>query len=173
MGLGRRGRKPGNNHKSPYHSLTTAVSQKSLTGKTVLITGAGRGAGEHIAHEVAAVGAKRIGISWARQSPEFASRDKFAKAFPQKAFEAFTPDITDEAAIATVFKSFGTPHVLINNAGVFPDDGPFVTQRLKEWWSGFEINILGTAIVTQQFLKAKARDQIGLVLNVSIMAVNM
>ncbi|KAF4332368.1 3-oxoacyl [Fusarium beomiforme] len=160
------------NHKSTYPSLIDAVSNRPLDGKSVLITGAGRGVGEHITRGIAAAGADRIGILGRDKHRITTARDKLALAYPGTVFEAFAADITDELAIAAVFQSFGAPDVLINNAGHFPDEGPFVTQDLNAWWSGFEINILGTAIVTQQYLKTK-KSAGGVVLNVSSMAAHM
>lgn len=63
--------------------------------------------------------------------------------------------------------------MLVNNAGHFPDDGPFATQDLKRWWAGWEINVLGTANVTQKYLQARTPGQPATVLNVSSMAAHM
>ncbi|KAL7906623.1 NAD(P)-binding protein [Trichoderma velutinum] len=160
-------------HKSPYTALTSAISGKPLAGRAILITGAGRGVGEHITHEMAIAGAERIGITGRDQPRILAARERFAKAYLGTTFEAFVADITDEEAMHAVFESFGVPDILINNAGTFSDNGPFVEQDLKAWWSGFEINILGTAIVTQQFLRAKPRAKVAVVLNVTSMGAHM
>jgi NADP-dependent 3-hydroxy acid dehydrogenase YdfG len=161
------------NHLKPYEALTKFVESRPLVGKTILITGAGRGVGEHIARELAAAGASRIGIIGRDKTRIESAKDRFAVAYPSTKFEAFAADITDEAAIATVFQIFGVPDVLVNNAGHFPDDGPFITQDLRAWWSGFEINILGTATVTQKFLQAKTSGKSYIVINVSSMAAHM
>ncbi|KAI5455989.1 hypothetical protein BGZ63DRAFT_429339 [Mariannaea sp. PMI_226] len=160
-------------HLKPYDALTAAVSTNPLSGKTFLITGASRGVGEHITREIAAAGAQRIGIVGRNRQSINDARNRFEQAFPGTAFEAFAADITDEAKIASVFEIFGVPDVLINNAGHFPDEGPFIKENLKSWWSGFEINILGTAIVTQQFLRAKPKEKGAIVLNVSTLAIHM
>ncbi len=163
------------NHRTPYAALDNFVSAKPLVGKSVLVTGAGKGVGKHITRELAAAGASQIAILGRDSSRINSARDRFAAAYPSTTFTAFSADITDEAAIAAIFSRIGTPDILVNNAGHFPDDGPFVTQDLKHWWSGFEINILGTAIVTQQYLRALASKTTtpGVVLNVSSMAAHM
>ncbi|KKP05748.1 hypothetical protein THAR02_02122 [Trichoderma harzianum] len=160
-------------HKSPYTALANAASGNPLAGRVILITGAGRGVGEHITHQMAIAGAERIGLIGRDEPKILAARDKFAKAYTGTRFEAFTADITNEEAIHAVFESFGTPDILINNAGTFSDDGPFVEQDLKAWWTGFETNILGTAIVTQQFLRTKPKVQTAVVLNVTSMGAHM
>jgi NAD(P)-dependent dehydrogenase (short-subunit alcohol dehydrogenase family) len=59
---------------------------------------------------------------------------------------------------------------LVNNAGHIPHEGPFIEQNLKAWFTGFEINILGTAIVTQRLLQVKGPERTAITLNVSSMA---
>jgi NADP-dependent 3-hydroxy acid dehydrogenase YdfG len=161
------------NHKKPYAALSPAHPGRSLAGKSVFITGAGRGVGEHITHGLAAAGPSRIGILGRDKSRIENAKAKFAKEYPGTAFSAYSVDILDETGIAAVFKDFGAPDILINNAGHFPDEGPFIKQELKSWFSGFEINILGTAIVTQKYLQAKGAEKPGVVLNVSSMAAHM
>ncbi|KAK3353796.1 hypothetical protein B0T25DRAFT_581489 [Lasiosphaeria hispida] len=167
-------------HLKPYDALTKFIGTRPLEGKTALITGAGRGVGEHIARAIVSAGASRVGIVGRDKTRIETARDRFAAAFPTTEFEAFSADITDEDAFVAIFATFGVPDILINNAGHFPDTAPFVKQDLKSWWSGFEINILGTANVTQKFLQALAASpragQTGekaVVLNVSSMAAHM
>ncbi|KAL7945474.1 hypothetical protein V8C42DRAFT_323252 [Trichoderma barbatum] len=160
-------------HVKPYDALTNLVLANPLTGKSFLITGAGRGVGEHITREIAAAGAQRIGLIGRNPQRINEAKKRFEEAFPGTVFEAFAADITDEVKIAAVFKTFGAPDVLINNAGHFPDNGPFIKEDLKSWWSGFEINVLGTAVVTQQFLRAKPEGKNAIVLNVSTLAAHM
>ncbi|KAJ4857413.1 short chain dehydrogenase domain-containing protein [Trichoderma breve] len=160
-------------HVSPYDALTKAVAANPLTGKSFLITGAGRGVGEHITREIAAAGAQRIGLVGRSLERINEAKNRFEEAFPNTVFETFAADITDEEKIGLIIKTFGVPDVLINNAGHFPDEGPFIKENLKSWWTGFEINILGTATVTQQFLRAKPKGKSAIVLNVSTLATHM
>lgn len=160
------------NHREPYEALTSYVSTGPLKGKSVLVTGAGRGVGAHIARNIAEAGATKIGILGRDKRRIEEAKIQYAQEYPSSIFIAYASDITDEAGIAAVFKDFGVPDILINNAGVFPDDGVFVKQDLKSWWYGFETNILGTAIVTQQYLKAKGNTASGIVLNCSTLAIH-
>jgi NAD(P)-dependent dehydrogenase (short-subunit alcohol dehydrogenase family) len=167
------------NHRKPYAALSDFVAAKPLTGKTVVVTGAGRGVGEHIAREFAAAGAARIGIVGRDKARIESAKKTLTSAYPEADIESFAADITNESEIARVFKSFGTPDILVNNAGQFPDDGPFVEQDLKPWWTSFAVNVLGTATVTQQYLRAlgpptsSSTKKRGTVLNVSSMAAHM
>lgn len=161
------------NHKAPYAALSPALPGRSLAGKSAFVTGAGRGVGAHITRGLAAAGIKRIGILGRSKATIENAKEAFAKEFPAVVFEAFTADITDGPAIAAVFNTFGIPDILVNNAGGFFNDGPFVEQDLKRWWSGFEINVLGTATVSQKFLQALGPGKKAVVLNVSSVAAHM
>jgi len=158
------------NHLEPYDALTSNLSRKPLTGKSVLVTGASRGVGDYIARSIAGAGAAKVGILGRDQKRVEDTKARLAKDYPSTKFLAYSANITDESAVAAVFKDFGVPDVLINNAGVFPDDGPFISQDLTRWWSGFATNILGTATVTQKYLQAKAPGAPGIVLNCSTFA---
>lgn len=114
------------NHKKQYAAISSALPGRLLAGKSAFVTGAGRGVGEHITRGLGAAGVKRIGILGRSKARIEKAKDAFAKDFPAVAFEAYAADITDGPAIAAVFKAFGTPNILVNNAGYFPDDGPFV-----------------------------------------------
>lgn len=72
-----------------------------------------------------------------------------------------------------MFHSFGAPDVLVNNAGFLPSPANFKSVDLKEWWEGFEINVLGTAIVTQEFLRAKPEGKEAVVLTVNTMGAHL
>jgi NAD(P)-dependent dehydrogenase (short-subunit alcohol dehydrogenase family) len=160
------------NHHSPYETLIQYVAAQPLQGKSVLITGAGRGVGLHISRAIAAAGAARIGLVGRNKSRIEEARVALSKDHQKTEFDAYAADVSDQDAVAAVFQDFGVPDVLINNAGAFPDDGPFLNQDLKSWWSGFETNILGTAVVTQKYLQAKGPNAPGIVLNCSTLAIH-
>ncbi|KFY94153.1 hypothetical protein V498_04020 [Pseudogymnoascus sp. VKM F-4517 (FW-2822)] len=154
------------NHRTTYDALSPSLPGRSLAGKSALVTGAGKGVGTHIARGLAEAGVSAIGLLGRDKALIELAGQEFSLEFPQTTFVAFAADITNADAIATVFDNFDAPDILVNNAGVFPDEGPFVEQDLKKWFSGFETKVLGTAIVTQQFLKALDRPKNAIVLNV-------
>ena len=158
------------NHKAFYDALSPSLPGRSLAGKSALVTGAGRGVGEHIARGLAEAGASPIGLLGLDKARIESAKERFSLEFPKTTFVAFAADIRDSDAIAAIFDNFNAPDILVNNAGIFPDEGPFVEQDLKEWFSGFETNVLGTAIVTQRFLKSPNRPKNAIVLNVVSMS---
>lgn len=161
------------NHKQPYASLTKIVATKPLRGKTFFVTGAGRGVGKYITRAIADAGAKRIGLLGRDKARIQSAKEEYSKDFPAVEFVAYAADITNAQDVAAAFKDFGPADILINNAGHFPDEKPFVEENLASWWSGFEINILGSAIVTQNFLKINGPKTSAVVLNVSSVAAHM
>ncbi|MCJ1355271.1 MAG: hypothetical protein MMC33_005262 [Icmadophila ericetorum] len=160
-------------HTQPYAALSPTLPGRSLAGKSAFITGAGRGVGEHITRGIAAAGIERIGLLGRDKARIEKAKEAFAKEFPAVIFEAYAADITDGPAITAVFKAFGPADILVNNAGQFPDDGLFIDQDLKKWWSGWEANVLGTAIVSQKFLQALGPGKKAVVLTVTSMAAHM
>jgi NAD(P)-dependent dehydrogenase (short-subunit alcohol dehydrogenase family) len=160
-------------HIKSYPSLSPTLPGRSLAGKSAFITGAGRGVGEHITRGIAAAGIDRIGLLGRDKARIEKAKENFSKEFPDVVFESYSADVTDAPAVAAALEAFGTPDILINNAGYFPDDGPFVEQDLKSWFSGFEINVLGTATVTQKFLQLLGPAKKAIVLNVSTLATHM
>jgi NAD(P)-dependent dehydrogenase (short-subunit alcohol dehydrogenase family) len=162
------------NHPTPYEALTKRIVAKPLVGKKVLITGASRGVGLHIAHGIATAGATTIGLVGRDPARLDATKAKLTTTYPNTTFHSFALDIMDATAVSAVFTAFGVPDILVNNAGVFADSGDFINQDLKEWWKGYETNVLGTAIVTQAYLVAKGGPSVpGIVLNCSSMAAHM
>jgi NAD(P)-dependent dehydrogenase (short-subunit alcohol dehydrogenase family) len=93
-----------------------------LDGKVAIVTGAGTGIGEAIAHKFAVEGA-RVLIAGLPDDPVIdvvnAIRSRGGIA------EVFTGDLSDELkaeeCVAKAVEAFGTLDVLINNAGVFPE----------------------------------------------------
>lgn len=93
-----------------------------LDGKIAIITGAGTGIGEAIAHKFAREGASIFAVGLPDDPVEdvvAAIKDHGGKA------EAFSGDIADEAqakaCVARAVETFGKLDILINNAGVFPE----------------------------------------------------
>jgi NAD(P)-dependent dehydrogenase (short-subunit alcohol dehydrogenase family) len=80
-------------------------------------------------------------------------------AFAGIKVEYRTVDLISEASIKAMFESITDPlDVLVNNGGYLSKPENFVHADLKEWWRGFEVNVLGTAVFTQQFLQNRAKQ---------------
>jgi len=139
----------------------------------VLITGGGWGIGRAIPDAFAAAGAARIAISGRTESKLKSAFAELKETYRNTEFSYFVADITDASAVKAMFDSFGAPDVLVNNAGWMISPGDFKSVDLKEWWTVFEVNILGTAIVTQAFLRAKPEGKDAVVVTVNTVGAHL
>ncbi len=107
----------------------------SLTGKTVLITGGGSGAGENLALGFAAAGAQVVITGRRAQAlAQVAARDANIRAVPG--------DVTDEASVASIFAQAGPCDIVIANAGQ-ADSAPFSRTSLDQWNAMIAVNLTG------------------------------
>ena len=139
-----------------------------LSGKTVLITGAGRGIGRAIALECASQGGNIILL--ARTHSELANTAaEISRAGGNSLI--FVCDISSASkvnkAVSSAKRELGEIDVLVNNAGIQPPIGPFSETDIREWKRNIEINLFGTANVISTVLPGMIARQKGKIINLS------
>lgn len=152
-------------HHSPYDSISETNPSLSCEGKTVFITGGGRGIGHAIAKSFAVAGASGIFLVGRTKSDLQKAAEgitKLAETSNKTTTVQYSEcDITDAQAVAAAFKKatdfFGHIDVLIQNAGYLDDHRPVVDSNLKDYWKTFEVNVKGGVTVIQEFLKTSPR----------------
>jgi NAD(P)-dependent dehydrogenase (short-subunit alcohol dehydrogenase family) len=135
--------------------------------KTVLITGANRGIGFEIGRQLAVRGFNVVIGARSDEQGQKALRElePFGKV------SLCVVDVSDSTSItnsASKFASIGQLDVLINNAGIYPDEGISVLSISREQLvSTFQTNTFGPLEVTQSFLPYLKKSPAARVINVS------
>ncbi|KAL7916833.1 hypothetical protein GGI35DRAFT_49849 [Trichoderma velutinum] len=146
------------NHLASYPALAAAVRSIDLTGKSLLITGGGYGIGVSIVKSFIACNISEVILVGRTESKLKATCDELATA--TTTIRYVVADISKEADVQSLFASLDkSPDFLINNAGYLPQPGSFVDGDMSEWWRGFEINVWGTVLVTQAYLRHRRNEK--------------
>lgn len=124
-----------------------------VAGKSIIVTGSGRGIGEGIARDLAAEGA-RVAVA----DIDLAAAERVAAAIGKDGGEAIAlrVNVTDRASVkamiqATV-RAFGRLDVMFNNAGI-SKAGQFLEATEEDWARIMGINGLGVLIGMQEAAK--------------------
>ncbi|MCC5858830.1 MAG: SDR family oxidoreductase [Ectothiorhodospiraceae bacterium] len=141
-----------------------------LSGKTALVTGAGRGIGRSLALGLAEAGSNLVLCSRSRDELDAVARE--AEAFGVEA--AVAPcDVTDagqvDAAVHAGVERFGGIQVLINNAGLTVKK-PAEELPLEDWQHVINVNLTGVFLVAQRVGRQMIRQGEGSIINISSIA---
>ena len=132
----------------------------SLSGKRVLITGAGRGIGRALALGVAACGGHVIALSRTQ-----AHLDTLKAECPS--VETVACDLTDWEATRAAVEALGPVHCLVNNAGVFLRQ-PFLEVTPAVIDNTFDVNLKAVINVSQVVARGMVvRGEGGAIVNIS------
>ena len=143
----------------------------SLEGKLAIVTGASRGIGRATAALLAARGARVVGCSVRGDAAssflaDLSNADRARCAL-------FPCDVANSAQVsawaAQVQERFGTPDVLVNNAGVVVR-GALEDIDDAAWQRVMDVNVNGTFYVTRAFLPAIKSRGTGKIINISSIA---
>jgi NAD(P)-dependent dehydrogenase (short-subunit alcohol dehydrogenase family) len=143
------------------------MSQKTLTGRTAVITGASRGLGRAMAVALAADGASIALV--ARDKTKLEESAAAVRAAGGKP-EIFTADVTQEADVAglekAVLAKFGTVHILINNAGI--NIRKHVHEfTLEEWNRVMDTNVTSVFLLCRAFVPHMKGNKWGRIINMT------
>ncbi len=139
----------------------------SLENEIAFVTGASRGIGQAIALELGKKGATVIGT---------ATSEKGASAITDYLKEVgikgtgMVLDVTDQSSVESVVKEliekYGTPYILVNNAGITRDN---LMMRMKEeeWDAIIQTNLTSLFRVTKACLRSMMKARRGRIISIS------
>lgn len=110
-----------------------------LAGKVAIVTGAGGGFGEEIARRFAAEGARVAVVDLRGDAAERVAASIGAQAIPIAADVSREADVV--RSLAATADAFGTPHILVNNAGTTHRNQPLLDVTEAEFDRVFAVNV--------------------------------
>jgi 3-oxoacyl-[acyl-carrier protein] reductase len=156
-------------------AMTETVIQRDevcvLTKQVAIVTGAGRGIGEAVAHRLARMGASVV----------LTARDRARLSALQAAIEKqggramqIPVELTDEKAVAAfgerVAKEYGRCDILVNNAGVGAAGKPLVELTPEEWGRVLDTNLRAPYLMIRAFAPLMIAARSGHIINISSLA---
>jgi NAD(P)-dependent dehydrogenase (short-subunit alcohol dehydrogenase family) len=145
-----------------------------VDANTVLITGASRGIGLALTSEMASRGWSVL--AGARHPASAHALQAAALAASPGSIDILSLDVRDDGSVQGAAEEaaakFRSLDVLINNAGVFPEEGsePLEQLPLDCFEEAFAVNVVGVARVTRLFLPLLTRSSHPRVVNISSLA---
>ncbi len=137
-----------------------------LSGQHIFITGGGKGIGAAAARALSAHGANLTLTGRDRSA-----LDEVAASLPRA--QALTLDVTDHAAIKTVFEAatrkFGPVNALINNSGI-AETAPFMKLTVDMVRRLMDVNLIGAMLCAQAALPGMIALGKGRIVNVASLA---
>jgi NAD(P)-dependent dehydrogenase (short-subunit alcohol dehydrogenase family) len=140
------------------------MSSAALSGRTAVVTGAGRGIGAAIAKALAQHGASVVLIG-RNAAPLEAQAGSLGTATL-----VATADVSDAASVQAAFvkirERFPRIDILANNAGQ-AESAPFGKTALALWEKMLAINLTGTFLCSREVYPAMAKQDYGRIVNVA------
>ncbi len=135
------------------------MSFASLEGKLALVTGASKGIGRAIAHELAGAGAVVVvGYRTGRDEAEALAAEIGGRAV--------MADVSDAASAAALVEAAGDVDVLVNNAGL-TRDGLLARMSDDNWHTVIETNLSSVFYTCRAVARPMMKRRSGAIVNVS------
>ena len=139
---------------------------KDLTGKRVLVTGAGRGIGREIALELARAGASVVIINRnLERGSAVLTEIKKARGEGWSLLGDVADRETAENLAEEALKLTGGIDILVNNAGVTRDN-LFMRMKPEEWEQVLGVNLNGVYYITRSLIRHMVKQRFGRIVNI-------
>jgi 3-oxoacyl-[acyl-carrier protein] reductase len=139
----------------------------TLEGKIAWVTGASRGIGQAIAAELGRRGATVLGTATTAAGAEAISRTMQERSAQGR---GLCLDVTDPAAVESVIQAinreFGSPAILVNNAGITRDN---LLLRIKEddWQAVLDTDLSSVFRLSKAVLRGMLKQHYGRIVNIT------
>ena len=141
-----------------------------LSGKTALITGAGRGIGRAISLGLGGAGARVVLLARTAAQLDETRTLLLGEGVPEERIQVVPADLADEEqrgrAVATVLKA-DRVDILVNNAATVEPLGPTAGIATADLRLAYEINVIAPAALTSAVLPVMLDAGWGRVINIS------
>ncbi len=137
------------------------MSDTPYENQIALVTGATRGIGAAIAHELQAKGCKVIGTATTAEG---------AEKITATGIQGAVLNVTDGAAVDTlidsIVKEHGALHILVNNAGITRDT---LAMRMKddEWDAVVDTNLKAVFRMSRAVMRTMMKQRYGRIVNIT------
>lgn len=170
-------------HTKSYPSISPTRPDLSAAGKTVLVSGGGRGLGIGIVEAFATAGAAHIIILGRSTAALQEVAERTRAAHPSTKISTVSGDVSRDEDVARAFSETTSGggagvDIVVANAGYLPTVAPVAaaggegaSDFTEDWWKGWEVNVKGLFLLARQFL-ASARPG-GVFVNVSAAAAHL
>ncbi len=147
------------------------MTEFSLDGRVVMITGASRGIGRAIALRLARAGAKVVVSSRKMENVRVVAKEIESAGGEALACQAHVGRPEDVATlVARTIEAFGRVDVAINNAATNPHFGPMLTADEGQWDKIFDTNAKGVFRVCKAVVPQMEAQGGGKIINLSSVA---
>ena len=137
-----------------------------LEGQVALVTGASRGIGAAIAHELAQRGVKVVGTATSADGAAKVSQALSAYAGCKGAVLDVNDAHAAEALVDSVVKESGSLQILVNNAGITRD---MLAMRLKDddWDAVLDTNLKAVFRMSRAVMRTMMKQRYGRIVNIT------